>query len=128
MMLDLLLFRSCSEISTSFSPLRKVGAGARSLQIRHGESAYPSAQYVSMQCDGAAFADRLTLMCLAASVVGSRWSLEKEERLQSKVRNVNIEARRRVGMQVRLLRLLPSARCKPMIARDGSLRRTSFTT
>ena len=81
-----------------------------------------------MQCDGAAFADRLTLMCLAASVVGSRWSLEKEERLQSKVRNVNIEARRRVGMQVRLLRLLPSACCKPMIARDGSLRRTSLAT
>ena len=33
-MLDILLFRSCSKISTSFSPLRKVGAGARSLQIR----------------------------------------------------------------------------------------------
>ena len=65
-------------------------------------------------------------MYLAASVVGSRWSLEKEERLQSKVRNVNIEARRRVGMQVRLIRLLPSVCCKPMNARNGSLRRMGF--
>ena len=96
-MLDMLLFRSCSRISTSFSPLRKVGAGARSLQIRHGESAYPSAQYVSIQCDGAAFASRLTVMYLAASVVGSRWSLEKEERLQSKVRNVDIASQAPCG-------------------------------
>lgn len=66
-------------------------------------------------------------MYLAASVVGSRWSLEKEERLQSKVRNVDIEARRRVGMQVRLTRPLPPARYKPMNARNGSLRRMSFT-
>ena len=125
-MLDILLFRSCSKISTSFSPLRKVGAGARSLQIRRRENAYPSAQYVSIQCDGAAFADRLTVMYLAASVVGSRWSLEKEERLQSKVRNVDIEARRRVGMQVRLIRPLPSAGCSPTIDRNGSLRQEGF--
>jgi hypothetical protein len=88
--LDMLLFRSCSKISSSFSPLRKVGAGARSLQIRRRESAYPSARCVSIQCDRRVFADGLTVICLAASVVGSRWSLEKEERLRSKVRNVDI--------------------------------------
>ena len=125
-MLDMLLFRSCSKISTSFSPLRKVGAGARSLQIRRRENAYPSAQYVSIQCNGVALADELTVICLAASVVGSRWSLEKEERLQSKVRNVDIEARRRVGMQVRLIRSLPSVSFTPRIVRNGSLRRNSF--
>ena len=127
MMLDMLLFRSCLKISTSFSPLRKVDAGARSLQIRHGESAYPSARYVSIQCDGAAFASELTVMYLAASVVGSRWSLEKEERLQSKVRNDNIQARRCVGMQVRLIRPLPSASGSPTFARYGSLRRIGLT-
>ena len=90
-------------------------------------NAYPSAQYVSILCNDAAFASRLTVICLAASVVGSRWSLEKEERLQSKVRNVDIEARRRVGMQVRLNRPLPSAGCTPTIRRNGSLRRMGFT-
>jgi hypothetical protein len=46
-MLWMLLFKSCSRIASSFSPLRKLGAGVRSLQIRRGESAYPSAQNVS---------------------------------------------------------------------------------
>lgn len=61
-----------------------------------------------MQYDGRTFAGGLTVMFLAASVVGSRWSLEKEERLQSKVRNVDIASQRRVGMQVRLLSAAPS--------------------
>ena len=50
-----------------------------------------------MQYSRRAFAGGLTVICLAASVVGSRWSLEKEERLQSKVRNVDIASQAPCG-------------------------------
>lgn len=69
-MLGMLLFKPCSRISTSFSPLRKVGAGARSLQCRHGECAYPSAQIVSMNCEYTVAAMVLTVMFVGG--VGSR--------------------------------------------------------
>jgi len=50
-----------------------------------------------MQYSRRVFAGGLTVICLAASVVGSRWSLEKEERLQSKVRNVDIASQAPCG-------------------------------
>jgi hypothetical protein len=66
----MLLFKSCSRFSSSFSPLRKVAAGARSLQFRCEESAYPSAQNVSIQLRRDILAGILTVMFVGG--VGSR--------------------------------------------------------
>jgi hypothetical protein len=66
----MLLFKSCSRFSSSFSPLRKVGAGARSLQFRCGKNAYPSAQKVSIQLRRSILTGILTVMFVGG--VGSR--------------------------------------------------------